>query len=174
MNNKCIDDSELLYLRVRNIKFIPRKSNHDYIIHENGKITIRHHAFRDPAHQTSVDIASIIDYDPEITRDGDIPKYRKTNGVIGICAGDINSIKSCEKIGNRKIKVVEDKLPSNAAHAKIVAKPDFSDDKNPLDGKDISPSQRKAQFKRLRIKEAGLATTYIRNKGWCLEPKNDE
>ena len=65
MNNKCIDSSELLYLRVRNIKFIPRKSNHDYIKHEDGKITIRYHAFRDPACQTSLDIARINNFDPE-------------------------------------------------------------------------------------------------------------
>ena len=66
-NNKCIDDSELLYLRVRNIKLIPKKSDHDYIIEENGKITIRPHAFRDPAYQTSLDIAHINDFDPAIT-----------------------------------------------------------------------------------------------------------
>lgn len=174
MNNKCIDGSELLYLRVRNIKFIPRKSNHDYIKDEDGKITIRYHAFRDPAYQTSLDIARINNFDPEKTREGDIAEYRKTGGVIGVYAGDINSIKPCEEIGNRKVEVIADELPSNAAHAKIVADPDFSDNKNPLDGKDITPSQRKAQFKRLRIKEAGLATTYIRNQGWCLEPNDDE
>ena len=168
MENKRLDNDELLYLRVRNINLIDDKSKHDYEINSNGEITIKRYAFRDPRFQTSVDRACINNFEPEITKNGDIDEFRETSGVIGIYAEDINSIEPSERIGNREISVIQDKLPDNPAHAKIVAKPDFSDDE------DITASQRKAQFRRLRDKEAYLATIYIRNKGWCLEPTDPD
>lgn len=170
MKNKQLDNAELLYLRVRNINLILDKSKHDYVVHPNGEITIRRYAFRDRYFQTSVDRACINTFDPAVTKNGDLPEFRQTNGVIGIYAGDINSIEPCEEIGNREVFVIQDELPSNPAHAKIVAKPDFSDAKNPLDGKNITKNKRNSQFRQLRLKEADLATIYIRNNGWCLEP----
>ena len=170
MSNNSIDDTDLLYLRVRNIEDVPHRGNHDYRIEEDGKITIMPTAFRDPNFQTSVDIARINSYDANKTKNGDKPEYIKTNGVIGITAGDINSIKPFEGMGNRKVEVKPDPLPENDAHAKIVADPDFLDCKNPLNGEKISPSQRSTQFRKLRIKEADLATDYIRENGWIIEP----
>ncbi len=170
MSSNSIDDTDLLYLRVRNIEDVPHKGNHDYRIEEDGKIKIMPTAFRDRNFQTSVDIARINSYNANKTRNADKPEYIKTNGVIGIIAGDINSIEPFEGIGNREVEVQPDPLPNNKAHAKIVADPDFSDRKNPLNGEDISPSQRSTQFRKLRIKEADLATDYIRDNGWIIEP----
>ena len=170
MKKKQLDDNELLYLRVRNIKLIEDRSKHDYAFDSEGNIIIRPYAFRDPRFQTSVDRACINDFDPEVTKNGDVPEFRETDGVIGIFAGDINSDELCLKIGNRKVSVIEDEIPSNLAHAKIVARPDFSDKENPIDGTEISDSQRKKQFRKLREKDADSATEYIRDKGWELEP----
>ena len=152
VGEKCdIECSEVFYRRVKN------KGDSKEYTYENDKLVIFANAFNDGAKQPSLYRANKIENKPERAR------VNEKEGIVGIRASDINSIKidahaHAENICyNVKIKYQPSKVPkTGVAHSIIVVNPEFTGTKNEI----------KMAFMKLKEKLAIIAT----NNGWELVP----
>ena len=147
-------------------------NDHHYII-DGGRVRIRYPAFKDAEMRPSTDVAEKRGFNAKKTKNGDLPEYRVTNGVIGIESGSISSMNPSPDFGNRNAYVEYKPSRKNNAHTLIRANPEFMDKINPLTKTDIKRSQRKKQFKKFAMKLADFATKYLEENGWIIEPVHE-